>query len=59
MLKDSNLEREDILFLAMPVHYSTDLRWRTVWLNVLRRMSYSEISDPLFLSELSVMQEVC
>ena len=34
--------------------YSEDLRWRAVWLNVVRGMSYSEIATTLFMSEKSV-----
>lgn len=38
----------------MPVHYSTDLRWRVVWLVSLRKMSFSEVGQLLFISEKSV-----
>ena len=44
--------------LAMPKHYSTDLRWRAVWLVLLRNMSYNEVSDILFMSERSVRRYV-
>ena len=39
---------------AMPVNYSTDLRWRAVWLVTLRGMSYEEVGKILFISERSV-----
>ena len=42
----------------MPKHYSTDLRWRAVWLVLLRKMSYNEVSDTLFMSERSVRRYV-
>ena len=38
----------------MPKAYSEDLRWRAVWLNVVRGMSYSEIATTLFMSEKTV-----
>ena len=38
----------------MPIKYSEDLRWRAVWLHILRGMSTEEISDVLFVSEKSV-----
>ena len=28
----------------MPVYYSTDLRWRAVWLVTLHGMTYEEVS---------------
>ena len=36
--------------------YSEDLRWRAVWLNVVRGMSSFEIADLLFISERSVQR---
>lgn len=41
-------------FQTMPKAYSEDLRWRAVWLSVVRGMSYSEIAEVLFMSEKSV-----
>jgi len=35
----------------MPTNYSVDLRWRAVWLYLIRRMSYAEIADVLFMSQ--------
>ena len=43
---------------AMPVNYSTDLRWRAVWLVTLRGMSYEEVGRMLFISERSVRRYV-
>lgn len=40
----------------MPKPYSEDLRWRAVWLNVVRGMSPFEIADLLFMSERSVQR---
>ena len=40
----------------MPKPYSEDLRWRAVWLNVVRGMSSFEIADLLFMSERSVQR---
>ena len=42
----------------MPVAYSTDLRWRAVWLYLVRRMSPSEIADVLFMAERSVYRYI-
>ena len=42
----------------MPVHYSTDLRWRAVWLKTLRNMSFRDVGEQLFLSEKSVRRYV-
>ena len=42
----------------MPKHYSADLRWRAVWLVLLRKMSYNEAGDILFMSEQSVRRYV-
>ena len=38
--------------------YSEDLRWRIVWLYLLRGLSYREISELLFVSEKSVQRYV-
>ena len=43
----------------MPKPYSEDLRWRAVWLSVVRGMSSLEISDLLFMSERSVQRYLC
>ena len=40
----------------MPKPYSEDLRWRAVWLNLVRGMTSSEIADLLFMSERSVQR---
>ena len=40
----------------MPKPYSKDLRWRAVWLNVVRGMNSFEIADLLFMSERSVQR---
>lgn len=40
----------------MPKPYSEDLRWRTVWLNVVRGMTSYEIADTLFMCERSVQR---
>ena len=42
----------------MPTNYSVDLRWRAVWLYLIRRMSYAEIADILFMSQRSVQRYV-
>lgn len=42
----------------MPMNYSVDLRWRAVWLYVIRRMNYAEIADVLFMSQRSVRRYV-
>ena len=44
----------------MPKHYSysADLRCRAVWLVLLRKMSYNEAGDILFMSEQSVRRYV-
>ena len=42
----------------MPKHYSADLRWRAVWLVLLRKMTYEEVGDILFMSERSVRRYV-
>ena len=38
----------------MPNPYSVDLRWRAVWLAVIRGMNCAEIASTLFMSEKSV-----
>ena len=40
--------------VKMPKSYSNDLRWRAVWLAIVREMSCKEISDVLFMCERSV-----
>ena len=40
----------------MPVAYSEDLRWRAVWLHIVRGMTTSQIGDVLFMSERSVQR---
>ena len=43
---------------SMPKHYSVDLRWRAVWLVLLRKMTYAEVGNILFMSERSVRRYV-
>ena len=38
----------------MPTAYSEDLRWRAVWLNIIKGMTYTEVAEVLFMSEMSV-----
>ena len=38
----------------MPKAYSVDLRWRAVWLAIVRGMSCSDIANLLFMCEKSV-----
>ena len=42
----------------MPTNYSKDLRWRAVWLHLVRKMSCAEIADILFISTRSVSRYV-
>ena len=42
----------------MPQHYSVDLWWRAVWLVLLCKMAYEEVSDTLFMSERAVRRYV-
>ena len=42
----------------MPTYYSLDLRWRAVWLHLIRQMSYAEIAELLFMSQRSVQRYV-
>ena len=42
----------------MPKAYSEDLRWRAVWLSIVRGMSYSDIATVLFMSEKSVYRYI-
>ena len=37
----------------MPAKYSEDLRWRAVWLHLIRGLSVSEIADVLFVCKRS------
>ena len=43
---------------SMPKAYSADLRWRAVWLHLVRDLSFAEISDLLFMSERTVRRYV-
>ena len=45
-------------YTSMPVNYSTDLRWRAVWVVTLRGLNYQEVSKMLFISERSVRRYV-
>ena len=38
----------------MPKAYSNDLRWRVVWLSIVREMSVEDIANVLFMCERSV-----
>ena len=38
----------------MPAKYSEDLRWRAVWLHLIRGLSVSEIADVLFVCKRNV-----
>ena len=38
----------------MPVPYSTDLRWRIVWLSIVHKLPPSIISDQMCISKRSV-----
>ncbi len=40
----------------MPKFYSEDLRWRAVWLNIVRDMPASEIAEVLFMCDRSVQR---
>ena len=40
--------------MKMPKAYSEDLRWRAVWLNIVKGMTYTEVAEVLFMSEKSV-----
>ena len=40
----------------MPKAYSEDLRWRAVWLNIVRGMSCKDIATTLFMCEKSVQR---
>ena len=42
----------------MPKSYSEDLRWRAVWLHLIRRLSYAEIAEVLFMCEKSVKRYI-
>ena len=42
----------------MPTNYCTDLRWRAVWLHLIRKLSCAEIADLLFMSQRSVLRYV-
>ena len=43
---------------SMPVSYSTDLRWRAVWLVTLRNLTYDEAGEMLYMSGKSVQRYV-
>ena len=42
------------LTVIIPAKYSEDLRWRAVWLHLIRGLSISEIADVLFICKRSV-----
>ena len=41
---------------TMPKAYSEDLRWRAVWLHLIRGMSYTDVAQVLFMCEKSVQR---
>ena len=45
-------------YTSMPVSYSTDLRWRAVWLVTLRNLTYDEAGEMLYMSGKSVQRYV-
>ena len=40
--------------VKMPKAFSSDIRWRVVWLHVFLKLSSAEVSDLLFISKKSV-----
>ena len=40
-----------VLNVKLPKAYSEDFRWRAVWLNIVKGMTYTEIAEVLFMSE--------
>ena len=44
------------LFAKMPKAYSEDLRWRAVWLHLVRGLSYTDVAQTLFMCEKSVQR---
>ena len=40
------------LNVIMPAEYSEDLRWRAVWLHLIRGWNADEIADVLFVRDL-------
>ena len=40
----------------MPIAYSEDLRWRAVWLSLVRGLSCKDIAETLFMSNKSVQR---
>ena len=47
-----------VYITSMPVSYSTDLRWRAVWLVTLRNLIYDEAGEMLYMSGKSVQRYV-
>ena len=45
-------------FKVMPLAYSTDLRWRVVWLHIAHNLKVSDIAEQLCLSESSVRRYI-
>ena len=41
---------------TMPKAYSDDLRWRAVWLHLVRGKSYKDVEQVLFMCEKSVQR---
>ena len=46
----------NIIKVKMPKSYSEDLRWRAIWLSIVRGMTPSEIAEVLFMSKRSVQR---
>ena len=46
------------LSYRMPANYSVDLRWRAIWLFLIRKMSYADIAHVLLMSTRSVQRYV-
>ena len=44
------------LFEKMPRAYSEDLRWRAVWLHLVRGLSYIDVAQTLFMCEKSMQR---
>ncbi len=42
----------------MPTNYSEDLRWRAVWVDILRGLNYVEVGEVLYMSDRSVRRYV-
>ena len=47
---------ESAVFAKMPKAYAEDLRWRAVWLHLVRGLSYADVAQTLFMCEKSVQR---